>query len=438
MTQAATTNHTLSHGLCELYPEEAALAVSELPAEEGLAALTFQPPEIGAEIFALLNPDFAVGVTKLMDEEVFRAFFTRIDPIHAAVLLSRIDDDEQSARLRSLPKESANELREIMDYPSNSAGALMDSRVTIFRSGDTVSSALDQIRAQKDRRLTDLCLLDERGHLESVLSLREVAVAGPDELLGSLVRGEAHSAPATAQRDAVVELMEANKLASVPVVSFDGRLLGIIRYDTLVEVAQQDASESLQAMVGAGREERALSKPIFAIRKRLPWLQVNLATAFLAASVVALFEDTIARFTALAVFLPVVAGQSGNTGAQALAVTMRGLALREIRVRHWPRIAGKEGFVGLVNGVAIAATTAGIVYLWEGSVGIPIVLGLSMVFSMVMAGVAGAVIPVVLTSLRQDPAQSASIVLTTVTDVVGFMSFLGLATFLSSSFNLQL
>ena len=191
-------------------------------------------------------------------------------------------------------------------------------------------------------------------------------------------------------------------------------------------------------MVGAGREEQALSGPVLAMRKRLPWLQVNLATAFLAAGVVALFEDTIARFTALAVFLPVVAGQSGNTGAQALAVAMRGLALREFRPRHWFRVARKEFLAGLVNGLAIALTTALVVYFWSGSVGMPLVLGMAMVFSMAMAGLTGALIPVVLTALGKDPAQSASIVLTTVTDVLGFLSFLGLAAWMAATFNLSL
>jgi magnesium transporter len=148
--------------------------------------------------------------------------------------------------------------------------------------------------------------------------------------------------------------------------------------------------------------------------------------------VVGLFEDTIARFTALAVLLPVVAGQSGNTGAQALAVTMRGLALREVRARHWLRVAVKETSAALLNGLAVGATTCLGVWWWSGSAGLVLVIGLSMVLSMTLAGLAGALIPMGLTAARQDPAQASSILLTTVTDVVGFLSFLGIATALSS------
>jgi magnesium transporter len=183
-------------------------------------------------------------------------------------------------------------------------------------------------------------------------------------------------------------------------------------------------------MVGASKEERALSPVGFAVRRRLPWLQINLATAFLASAVVGLFEQTIAQFTALAVLLPVVAGQSGNTGAQALAVTLRGLALREIRLRHWVRVAGKELGAGALNGVAVALVTALGVYVWSGSNGLALVIGTAMVGSMVIASVAGASVPMVLTALRQDPAQASSVILTTVTDCMGFLSFLGLATVL--------
>jgi len=167
------------------------------------------------------------------------------------------------------------------------------------------------------------------------------------------------------------------------------------------------------------------------VRSRLPWLNINLVTAFLAASVVGLFEGTIARFTAVAVLLPVVAGQSGNTGAQALAVTMRGLALREIRVSHGFRVLVKELIIGTVNGIAIATVTSIGVYVWSRNLGLCLVMFIAMIISMIAASAAGAMIPVVLVKLNRDPATASSIILTTVTDIVGFFTFLGLATLLS-------
>lgn len=226
--------------------------------------------------------------------------------------------------------------------------------------------------------------------------------------------------------------MRRYKLASLPVVGPQNSLIGVLRLNDLIEEVEKELSSDLLSMTGASKEESALSGPGFAVRKRLPWLQVNLATAFLAAAVVGLFEDTIARFTALAVLLPVVAGQSGNTGSQALAVVLRGLAVREITRRQLPRVALKELFAGALNGVGVAVVACAGVYLWSSSLGLVLVIGMAMILAMAIAGVAGAVIPILLDSLGQDPAQSSSIILTTVTDVFGFMSFLGLATVFSS------
>ena len=438
MKEIADATRPLIEGFFQRYPDEAAGALADLPEADVLPLLARQPHSGAAAVFARLNPDAAVRLGEEMDGELFARLFTAMDPLHAASLLARMDGELCRERLKALPRDLGRELRELMTYPDDSAGHLMDPRVTTFQPEDTVDQALTRIRQHRNRRILDLCLVDPHRHLVGVVPIQEVAVADPEEPLGSLARGRPCSVQATSSRDEVVELLEGQKLASLPVVDFEGRLLGIIRHDALVSAVQQDASEDMQAMVGAGREERALSKTTFAIRKRLPWLHINLATAFLAASVVGLFEGTIARFTALAIFLPVVAGQSGNTGAQALAVTMRGLALREIRARNWLRVATKELLAGLANGCAVAATTALVVYLWSGSIGMPLVLGIAMVFSMGLAGLAGALIPVVLTALRQDPAQSASIILTTVTDVVGFMSFLGLAALLSGMFGLAL
>jgi magnesium transporter len=184
-------------------------------------------------------------------------------------------------------------------------------------------------------------------------------------------------------------------------------------------------------MVGASRDETALSRVGFAVKRRLPWLQINLGTAFLAASVVGLFQGTIERYSALAVLMPVVAGQGGNSGMQALAVTMRGVILREVSIKDWPKLIFKEARVGILNGLGVGAVTMASVYFWSHSPGLTLVIGIAMVMAMVIAGICGAMVPLALKAFGQDPAQSSSIVLTTFTDCGGFLSFLGLATLLS-------
>ena len=438
MNNETAASQALVEAFLRLHPGEAAGALAASPVPEALRLLEAGTDAASAQVFERLDPDRAVELIEAMGDDLFRRLWQGMDPGVGSALMSRLEEESRTDRLAALPEGLAREMEELMQYPAESAGGLMDTEVTVFSADETAEEALDRIRSFPGRRIHDLCVADADGRLSAVLPLQEVAVAQPGERLGRLAQGPPVCVQAMSSREEVVELLETHKLASLPVVGFEGRPRGIILHDALVEAAQQEASENLQTMVGAGADEQALSPPWMAVRKRLPWLQVNLATAFLAASVVALFEGTIAKFTALAIFLPVVAGQAGNTGAQSLAVAMRGLALREFRPRGWFRVARKELLAGVINGVAVAVTTSLVAYLWSGTVGLPLVIGTSMVFSMAMAGLTGALIPVVLTVLGKDPAQSASIVLTTVTDVLGFLSFLGLATLMAGSFGVSL
>jgi magnesium transporter len=347
-------------------------------------------------------------------------------------MLARMDEAERERCLDPLDEALRAELRALMEYPPETAGSLMDPRVTSFRPDTTVAEVVDRLRRFRNRRIQDVFLVDADGRLVGAVPLQDVVLAQPGDRLEGLAADASVSVQAVSSRDEVIETFETHRVATLPVVDFDGRLLGVLRQRELIQAAQENAAADAVTMVGASAQERALSSPVFAMRKRLPWLQINLLTAFLAASVVGLFESTIARVTALAVLLPVVAGQSGNTGAQALAVTMRGLALREVRVRHWLQVSAKELLAGAGNGVAVALTTSLAVWAWSRSTGLAAVIGISMVISMTLAGLSGAAIPMILTALRQDPAQSSSIILTTVTDVVGFFSFLGIATVLAS------
>jgi magnesium transporter len=257
--------------------------------------------------------------------------------------------------------------------------------------------------------------------------MRNLLLASPRDTIESLMSREALSVPATMDREEVLTIMRRHRFLALPVVDADGRLIGVIKHDEALRAGQLEAFEDLQKMVGAGGDERALSPVSTVVKRRLPWLYVNLVTAFAAAAVVGVFEGVIQKVTALAVLLPIVSGQGGNTGAQALAVVMRGLALREILTGSAKRVIVKEAMAGLLNGIAVAVATSAAVWVWSRNVGITLVIGLAMIVNMVVAGLSGAAIPIVLRALNRDPAQSSSIFLTTVTDVVGFAAFLGFA-----------
>jgi magnesium transporter len=418
----------LSRRFSELHPNEFVALLETLPAREIAAHLEQVSTVDAAAIFDRLRPDTAADAIGMLAPEVFRKFVPLLEPSRTAGVLARLDDSRRSQLIDGLDHASARELSALMEYPADSAGGIMDPRVTTFRPDSLVRDTVKRLRRLGRKRISDVFLIDDDGLLVGAVALQNLVTAEPGDRLAGLVKQHTVSIQATVPRDDVIELFESSKAASVPVVDFHGRILGVIRLDALVAAVQTEASADMQTMVGASKDERALSGIPFAVRRRLPWLQVNLGTAFLAAAVVGLFEGTIARFTALAVLLPVVAGQSGNTGAQALAVTMRGLALREIRTRHWWRVAIKEVGTGAINGVAVAIVTGAAVYVWSGSPGLAAVIVTAMVMSMTIAGLAGASVPIVLEKLGQDPAQASSIILTTVTDVMGFLSFLGLAT----------
>jgi magnesium transporter len=304
--------------------------------------------------------------------------------------------------------------------------------VSPVREDHTVAEALARLRALKRRGLREMFVVNADGVLIGRVEIQDLAVSDDGVKVRELVRGLGATVRDLDPREEVVSVLQQSPISALPVLNLAGRPVGVIRQAALVSAIEEEASADLLTMVGASRDERALSGPMTGVRKRLAWLQINLLTAFLAASVVGMFEGLIAKFTALAVLLPVVAGQSGNAGAQALAVTMRGLFMREITLRHLPRVLGKEAVTGLLNGLAVAATTALGVWAWSRSPGLALILAIAMVVSMIIAGIAGALVPMLLERFGQDPATASSIILTTVTDCTGFFSFLGTATLLSA------
>ncbi len=428
---AAKVKDSLVKEYLEKFPMKAALLLDTFPVDKILQYLNEAPLTTAKEVFARLNPDVASEVLSEMEDDLFIQIYSGLDTHLGARILSRLDKEIIKHKLSILPSLESKELAEFMSYGPETAGYFMETSVITFYTENTVGDVLEKIRKVRDRRVTVIYVIEESGVFAGRIPIQLIAISQPEEKLINLVL-PAFAVTAFASIDEVLDLLEKEKLLQVPVTDINNKLLGVIRNDTLISVAKQESIVDMQAMFGAGREEQALSKISLAVKKRLPWLQVNLATAFLASMVVGFFEDTIARITILAVFLPVVAGQSGNTGSQALAVTMRGLALREVRISQWFKVARKEILVGLINGIAVAVTTGIIVYFWASSFGIAIVIAISMVVSMMIAGFSGAVIPMALKAIGQDPATSSSIILTTVTDICGFLSFLGLATALAS------
>lgn len=434
MDNATTTAvNALNKFFIRQYPGEVADWLSELSPKEAVAAIVRIPVNMIAAVWEKLPPHVARSLLTNLSIEQGRNVLMRIDPSYAALALRNLEPELREHYLERIEPMLGKELRRLMSYPPDSAGALMDPAIITFRGDAVVQQTLKKLRRFRGNVGRFVFIVNEQGHLEGFVDVQDLALAYGKLTLASLARPAKVVVDVIAPREEIAEILEKHKISELPVIDTQQRLVGIIRYDALISAVQNETSADIQTMVGVSKDERALSPIPFAVRKRLPWLQINLATAFLASAVVGLFEGTIAHITALAVLSPIVAGQAGNTGAQALAVTMRGLALREISAHHWIRMLYKEMSTGFINGVVIALTTAFFVFIWSQKLSLAAVIAAAMILSMVAAGFAGAIIPLILTMLDQDPAQSSTIILTTVTDCTGFGTFLGIATLAMSA-----
>jgi magnesium transporter len=430
--QLLNTLDILNRDYLARYPVEAGRSLAELPPEEAAAMLTALPLERSVRVWEEIPLDAAERVLPVLPASWRAQLLAKSDPVHMSRLLARFAAEQHAELLAGLDPARVRELEELAHYSDDSAGALMDVRYLTLHAHMTVETALLRLRLHKPRFTRQLFIVDESDRVQSMVEIQEMALADPEARLDTLTKPVPAAVLATSTREDVVDQLENLQVTDLPVVDVNGRLVGVISHDALATAAVEESSADILTMVGASKDERALSPVRFVVRKRLPWLHINLLTAFIAASVVGLFENVIAQFTMLAVLMPMVAGQSGNAGAQALAVTMRSLALHEIAPSQWPRVVRKELIAGFINGLAIAAVTALGVLFWSGSAGLALVIGLSMVIAMGAASFAGVVVPIILSRLGQDPAQASSIILTTITDVTGFLSFLGIASLLAS------
>jgi len=426
---------TLLRNFVEIHPEDAARAFETLAPADRTKLFKGLPTRLAVSLLERIKPHIAGPLLTALEPSRCSELLAMMSPRIASSVLHQVDEAQRDELLASIPTNLARQLWELARYSGDTAGAIMEPRVVSLSNDLTVGQAIAAIRKAPREALHYLYVTQRDGVLTGVLNMRDLLLASPRDPIEPLIRRSVVSVPDTMDSDEVVQLMTERGFLALPVVDFNGALIGVVRHAEALQVGQEAAFEDFQKIVGAGADERALSPVRVVVKSRLPWLYVNLLTAFMAAAVIGVFEETIQRVAALAVLLPVVAGQGGNTGAQSLAVVMRGLALREIIPGLKKRVVAKEFIGGIVNGVAVALITSGTVFAWravagdstQAASGLALVIGLAMIVNMAAAALAGAVIPLILKALGRDPAQSAAIFLTTVTDIVGFAAFLGFA-----------
>lgn len=421
-------------GLAEEHPADLAAVIEALPAAEGAEILATLPPETAADALEQMDEHAAEEYVQELDPQAAASAVAHMAPDDAADLLGELPDDQRTVILERLPVDERSQLETLLAYPPESAGGMMSPQVTALPADMPVAQAIARLReiADETEQVYYTYVVDEQRRLVGVLSLRDLLFGKPLQPLSEIMRSRVVSVPVDMDREQAAALMTRYGYLALPVVDAQQRLVGIVTADDVMDVLQQEATEDMQRMVGAGADERIDSPLTLVLARRLPWLVVNLATAFLAAGVVSLFGTTIDALPVLAFLMPIVAGQAGNTGAQAMAVMIRSIATGDAARSRVAAILARQVCTGAAAGLLIGLLAFGATYGWlryQGSadvVEVASVIGLAMFCCLIIASTAGALVPLVMKELGFDPAQCSSIILTTITDCTGFGIFLAL------------
>ena len=391
--------------LVERYSRLAMEAISELGPEAGAAMLADRSAEDLAELLQELPSD------------------------DAAALIEHLPETLSIGVLDLLERREAGDVQNLLEYAEQTAGRIMNPNVFALSEDLTAGEAIAALQTSRDVEMVFyLYVVDVRRHLVGVVSLRRLLLVATETPLKRIMTTDIMSSRVDTDQEEVARMVASYNLLAIPVVDEEHKLVGIITVDDVIDVIKDEATEDIYRLAGMAGDEHIFTPPAEGLRKRLPGLGVNLVTAIMAAAVVALLQETISQVVALAVFMPVVAGMGGNAATQTLTVTVRGIALGELTWGNSRKALVKEVLIGLGNGLVLGFVAAGVSWAMQGNPVLGLILGLAMVLNMLVAAPAGTLIPIVLRALNVDPALASSVFITTLTDVFGFLSFLGLGT----------
>ena len=412
----------------ELDPADLADVLASLDEKERVVAVRALPRRLSGQVLMeMSDEEQAEDTLAALDSQQAAEIVEELEDDDAADILGRLAPEEQERILSKV--EDREEVDELLRYDTESAGGLMTSRLVTVLESDSAAQALAEIRQQSEEveDFYQIFVVDRDHHLLGVLPLKALVVSPPERPVREIMEPADISVRPEEDQEEVARLMARYNLPSVPVIDAQGRLLGRVTFDDVIDVVEAETTEDLLQFGGVSADENLAAGWGEAVRSRLPWLFVNLATAFLAGAVVYVFQGTISRTVALAVWMPIIAGMGGNAGTQALAVTVRRLALGLIPLGQFARVVGKEAVVGVINGFANGVVVALVALALGEGAKLGLVVFLAMTGNLFVAGFAGAFIPIVLDRFKIDPAIASSIFVTTFTDVCGFLLLLGLA-----------
>lgn len=418
--------------LAESDPHDAADILEAIDEESAAGLISDLTPGDAADVLEEMHDEAAADVLEELRPSDAAAAVSELAPEEAADIVGYLEKGTREAIFDAMEGDQVDEIRDLLRYPADSAGGLMMPEPATLTAGMSAGEAIEALRRLHEglENMSYVYVVEHDGRLAGVVSFRELVFARPLTALDEVMVRDPVKVRPDADREEVGELIQRYDLLALPVVDEQGVLLGIVAIDDVMEAVQREASEDIAAMVGAGVEESIYTSSLASIRHRLPWLVVNLATALLVTFTISRFEPVIDRLTILAAYMPVVASMGGNAGAQSLAVLIRAMAQESLPYGQIKRVVIRQLVTGAVNGVAIGAISGSIAGVFTGNVRIGLVVGLAALANLLAANLAGTGIPIVLERVGKDPALGANILMTTVTDLVGFGGFLAIATLL--------
>ena len=427
----ATAN--LVNLLHKQHPADLAQVFSDLGEKDrhaSFALLVDRNSKLAMEALSELGPEGGAALLADRSPEEIARLLHDLPSDDAAAIIDNLPEPVSAAVLELIEKRPGDEVGDLLEYDEQTAGRIMNPKVFALSEDMTAGEAITTLQGSRDVEMVFyLYVVDARRHLVGVISLRRLLLVSPPTPLKRIMTTDLISVRTDTDQEEVARLVASYNLLAIPVVDEENKLVGVITVDDVIDVIKDEATEDVYRLAGVAGDDRVFSTAGESLRKRVPWLQVNLVTAFLAASVVALFEGKIKDVPVLAVFMPVVAGMGGNAATQTLTVIVRGIALGELTWANSRKALLKEAAVGIGNGFACGIIGALVVWAWKGDLVLGLILCAAMVINMFIAATAGTVIPLALRAMKVDPALASSVFITTLTDVFGFASWLGLGTF---------
>ncbi len=414
--------------LTQMHPSEIADVLEGLPGKSRESLWNLIDPDVEGDVLSELQDAVRAELLEQMQPQEVAEATKNLDADDAVDIIQDLPEDVQDSVLLTMDEQNRQRLASVLSYPEDTAGGLMNMDVISIRADVDLDVVLRYLRLLGEiPEITDnLMVVDRDNNYLGVLTLADILLKDPDTSVGEVMT-EQTGIPADTSAAEVAKIFETRDLISAAVVDEKNSLLGRITVDDVVDVIQDEAEHAVRSMAGLGDDDM-FAPVITSTKRRAMWLGINLITAFLAAWVIGRFEETIQQLVALAVLMPIVAGMGGIAGSQTLTIAIRGIALGQISKSNAAALMFKEGAVGVLNGIIWACIVALIVILWFQNVSLGIIIGLAMIINLIIAALAGAFIPLALKHFNIDPAIAGGVLLTTVTDVVGFMTFLGLAT----------